>query len=444
MKNLCPLVRFAAFSAVLLAGTLNSNAQYCTTNLYLTGCIDDDYIQSFRTTGGLTNITNYLTGCSNTTTAAYTYYSAHTHTTSVGNSVNYSLVNGPVYAENYYLFVDWNADGDFTDAGETIASGAVAIGDSVTGSFPVPAGTSLGTKRMRARVVYNPSSTVTACSQANYGEVEDYNLVVTTPCDPPSSATISNIASTSADMTWPAVSGAMGYDWDVTTSPTPPTMGAYNSTTTTASIATLSPATIYYFHLRTQCAAGYYSTWVTQTFTTLPPCAPPTMTIDDITTNSIKISWTPVSNAVNYEYSVLTTTPPPPSGTSTTALSATISSLNGATKYYVRLRSVCGASSYSTWQFKQAFTHYPTSVDEFNEGSLHIYPTPASDVLTIESPEHQGNAIVQLTDVSGRMVMEQETNTPTTTLNISKLQPGVYILKHMQGSAVSIHQIVKQ
>ncbi|WP_276134549.1 GEVED domain-containing protein [Polluticoccus soli] len=450
MKKLYTFCRITALSTLLFSGSLKSNGQYCITNLYLTGCTNNDYIRSFRTSGGMGDIMNPSTGCSNTTNG-YTYYSALSHTTSVGNNVNFSIVNNPFNNENYYFYVDWNADGDFTDAGETITTGTVPAGDSVTGSFPVPPGTTLGTKRMRARFVFNPTTPVTACSQENYGEIEDYNLNIVAPappCNSPSNATVSNITGVTADMTWTAVPGAIGYEWAITTSPTPPSSGTGSVTGTAIGTNTLTPNTTYYFHLRTKCSGFNQSSgWVTKTFTTTsaPACtAPSNFKVNDVTTNSVQFSWSPSSTAISYEYAITTTTNPPTTGIPTTQLSASISLLNSATKYYVRVRSICSASTYSGWLLIPIFTHFSTSVNEVNNDYLNIYPSPASDKLTIESAQSADKAIIQLIDVSGRMVMEQGFGTSSTTLDISKLQPGIYILKYLQGPTVSIQRIVKQ
>jgi hypothetical protein len=160
----------------------NSFGQYCTTGLYQSACVDDDYVQSFSTTGGTTNISNLLTGCGNTTTG-YTYYSTQPHTGLQGGTVNFKIVNTPVYDEFYKIWVDWNADNDFLDAGEQVYSGFILEADSVSSSFVIPVTATAGTKRLRVRCVYDPTP-FTACSLEDYGEIEDYNLTVSTapPC----------------------------------------------------------------------------------------------------------------------------------------------------------------------------------------------------------------------------------------------------------------------
>ncbi|MBF8456931.1 choice-of-anchor J domain-containing protein [Kaistella sp. G5-32] len=87
------------------------------------------------------------------------------------------------------VFVDWNNDGDFLDAGEsyfnttatikrstTVTAGKVTL----TGTLPIPSGTTFGVKRVRVK--YNFSGTTlnlpltAACEEMSNGQVEDYAI----------------------------------------------------------------------------------------------------------------------------------------------------------------------------------------------------------------------------------------------------------------------------
>ena len=81
---------------------------------------------------------------------------------------------GTVYSEGYSVWIDYNKDGDFSDAGEQVWSQAATQTTPVSGSFTVPAGTVVGTTRMRVSMKYN--SIPTACETFQYGEVEDYTV----------------------------------------------------------------------------------------------------------------------------------------------------------------------------------------------------------------------------------------------------------------------------
>ena len=100
-----------------------------------------------------------------------------------------------------------------------------------------------------------------------YISLDDIKIDVTPACPAPNSLSISNLTSTSADITWAGSTGNYEYVLDnIATAPT----GAGTATTlSTYNATSLSPLTTYYFHVRSNCG----STWETISFTTLatPP-----------------------------------------------------------------------------------------------------------------------------------------------------------------------------
>jgi hypothetical protein len=71
--------------------------------------------------------------------------------------------------------------------------------------------------------------------------------------------------------------------------------------------------------------------------------------------------------------------------------------------------------------------------------SVSIYPNPAADILYLESP-----AVLQalITDLSGKVLMEAR---PGKTIDISKLQNGIYLVKIMNdaGNLVTVKKFIK-
>ncbi len=132
------------------------------------------YINNFSTTGGIANISNLNTGL-----AANGYQNATAQFVSqvAGGTVNFAITSDTGLSDyGYAIFIDWNNDLDFTDAGETVYnSGEYLFGTS--GNFVVPAGQALGNYRMR--VVSNFLATSpSSCNTAISGETEDYTFRV--------------------------------------------------------------------------------------------------------------------------------------------------------------------------------------------------------------------------------------------------------------------------
>ena len=85
------------------------------------------------------------------------------------------------------MWIDYNQDGDFADAGETVFTKAKSTTTPVTGTITIPSTASLGATRMRVSMKYN--ATPTACETFSYGQVEDYTVNITATAKDMSSTT---------------------------------------------------------------------------------------------------------------------------------------------------------------------------------------------------------------------------------------------------------------
>ena len=82
-----------------------------------------------------------------------------------------------VYKEGYAVYIDYNQNGVFTDAGETVWTKAASTTTPVSGSFTIPATATLGATRMRVKMSYNATPT-SSCGSFTYGQVEDYTVTI--------------------------------------------------------------------------------------------------------------------------------------------------------------------------------------------------------------------------------------------------------------------------
>ncbi len=104
--------------------------------------------------------------------AGYSDFSNLTVNMSAGGSVSYRIDKGDSNTSMFKVWIDYNADGDFTDANETAVSKGL-YNTYVSGSFTVPSGLNV-TTRMRVSVKRNNAQT--SCEIFSYGEVEDYTV----------------------------------------------------------------------------------------------------------------------------------------------------------------------------------------------------------------------------------------------------------------------------
>ena len=121
------------------------------------------------TVAGINNSSTWEGGYSDYTSIAGTMTMGMSYSLSLGFEVDY----WPDIAAA--VWIDWNIDGDFDDAGEEVyvKRGTAPFSSSIN----VPAYATPGSTRMRVRMGYGTD--LTACGTDSYqGEVEDYTLTV--------------------------------------------------------------------------------------------------------------------------------------------------------------------------------------------------------------------------------------------------------------------------
>lgn len=228
-----------------------------------TGTGASSYITNVVTSGGITNLSN----ASGFTAGGYGNYTAQSCSQSAGGTVNFALTyTGDPGTK---IFIDWNNDLDFNDAGENVYSSNSYVLSSVSGSFAVPVGQATGNYRMRIVADYNSTAPV-ACPAGINGETEDYTFTVAAPpsCSAPTALVGTPITLTSATISWTAPSPAptSGYQYYVSTSITSPLAGTTPTGTTAAGVtavnlSSLTIGTTYYFWVRSVCSVSDLSSW---------------------------------------------------------------------------------------------------------------------------------------------------------------------------------------
>ncbi|TQV87607.1 GEVED domain-containing protein [Aliikangiella coralliicola] len=152
--------KLSLLAALILASPM-ANAAYCTAS----GGGNYEYIANVK----VADLDNASSGLS-----AYTDYTSLTANLAVGaNAVTLTpgFVNNS-YIEHWAVYIDFNKDEDFSDAGEKVMTGSGS--SSVNGTITVPTNAS-GTTRMRVLMKYN-QAVPGPCGGLTSGEVEDYTV----------------------------------------------------------------------------------------------------------------------------------------------------------------------------------------------------------------------------------------------------------------------------
>jgi hypothetical protein len=148
-------------------GTTPSPTTYCVSK---GNSVADEYIKNVQ----FSNL-NYASGAN----AGYADFTAQSASVTKGSAYTIAVTphwTGTPYNEGYAVWIDYNADGDFSDSGELAWSKTASQTTPATGSITIPATAVTGTTRMRVSMKYN--AVPTACETFSYGEVEDYTVVI--------------------------------------------------------------------------------------------------------------------------------------------------------------------------------------------------------------------------------------------------------------------------
>jgi PKD repeat protein len=85
--------------------------------------------------------------------------------------------------------------------------------------------------------------------------------------------------------------------------------------------------------------------------------------------------------------------------------------------------------------------HDPSDIRSINQdGKLHIYPNPSSDNFTLDNGQELMKE-VYLYDVMGRKVKHLPVNAPSTTVDVSDLPNGIYVVKISTASGVLVRKV---
>ncbi|MCI5058086.1 MAG: zinc-dependent metalloprotease [Flavobacteriales bacterium] len=144
------------------------------------------------------------------------------HTTNLAVNTQYTIdISHLGNSEVVKVYIDYNDNGDFTDAGEEVFSGA--SGTSHTGTFTTPSSPTLNTYlRLRVMSDFHPFAITSPCQDLTLGEIEEYAVRMvdySAPANPSTQLTSSDCGSTLSELSdviyCDVVSGATNYEWNI-------------------------------------------------------------------------------------------------------------------------------------------------------------------------------------------------------------------------------------
>jgi len=291
------------------------------------------------------------------------------------------------------------------------------------------------------------------CTGGSSGYTQAQFTTAAAPCNAPTSLTATVITATSATVNWAVVTGANDYTVEYKlNSVSTWTTAATATTATSVNIMGLAAFTLYDCRVRANCTGGN-SAYTLAQFTTIVSgsCNAPTgLTATAITASGVTINWSAVPGAINYTvgFKLRAASTWNTSDAPITNLSIDISGLKASTLYDWRVRANCsgGSSVYS----QSAFTTASTAT--FGEESatdvitkINVFPNPAHQSVTVSVGElKKGTAELLLFDIYGKLLLKQRTSQSYTTVDISSLAAGTYIIRIKNEKSECNVKIVKQ
>jgi len=233
-----------------------------------------------------TGITNVTIGTINNTTGAeagnYGNYSAMSTTGTLGQIIPFSIqFSTASFSYETYIWIDWNNDLDFNDAGELVFTGTSPATNPgiLTGNFHIPGSATIGNHRIRiGGADFGPP---TPCYTGSYATYEDYTLNVTAPpaCSgAPSAGTITTTPNTG----WPgstyivtatgySIASNLTFQWQFSTDGGTTWTNAGVATSTYSNFSATAPASgVVLWHLVVTCTnTSQSATSSNGTFTTM-------------------------------------------------------------------------------------------------------------------------------------------------------------------------------
>jgi hypothetical protein len=362
--------------------TCTSSAMTSTSNIVMVNLNSflNCYCTTSPSTGGAGDIVTNVSvtsslgqNLSQASTSAAGYFVTYTNTPldlvqgSTTNTVAITMgTDGTQYSA---AWIDFNRNGVY-EAAENIALAAASSpsNTTVTYTFAVPAGASLGLTRLRVRGGSDGAYTAGgACTTTGYGETEDYlvNIITQPTCFFVTSLLTANVTTMTTDLSWTApVSGTpTAYKWEIRTSGAAGSgatglaaSGSVAATSTSVGVTGLTPLTSYSAYVQSDCGAGDLSSWsAVKTFTTMAACPVPTsLMISAVTPTTATATWTAGATETAWDvYYGIAPLTVPNAGTVPTATTSTnsyaLTGLMPSSGYSVYVRANCGSGNTSIW-----------------------------------------------------------------------------------------------
>jgi PKD repeat protein len=418
---------------------------------------------------------------------------------SIISGESYSLALSPGFSnrsrsEYWRVWVDYNMDGDFLDAGELVYSANAQKGN-VSGTIDMPAGLT-GETRMRVSMKYN--AVPTSCEIYTYGEVEDYTLSFSVPVPlapvadftgTPTTLTVGSSVQFTDNSSNGPTSWAWVFDGGTPASSTAQhpsvtynTEGTYTvSLTATNAVGSDTKTISGYITVNAQGGIGSYcesaSTSNALDFikqvnigSFSNPSGPTlysdftglTIGLAPGSSNSVTLSpntttqrnfwriWIDFNGDGDFDDSgeqVFTVNNKKGVATGSITIPTTVS---GQTRMRISMKvngsqTPCEIFTYGEVEdYTVSFGNAPVVQTLKNDFKLEIYPNPASGLLNVKLTGNGENVNIKVYNALGRIIDDFNINKSQTTINLSNYPSGIYYIGADDGTQNALKKFIRE
>src|SRR6056297_1515101 len=431
--------------------------------------------------------------------AGYSDFTGQTVNLTAGNAVDITLTpdfSGSTYNEYWKIWIDYNADGDFTDNGELVFDAGSMSSSAVSGTINV-ASTATGTTRMRVTMKYNGEPT--SCESFSYGEVEDYTVTFgeavvevpvadfsanTTSIETGQSGTFSDLSTNNpTSWSWSFEGGTPSTSTSQNPAVTYSTAGTYqvsltatnsagSDTETKTGYITVTEGSVSYcasqgnnssyewiesvsFDSFTNTSGdnGGYADFTGQTIT-LTPGASTNVTLTPGFSGSTYTEYWVMWIDYNKDGDFTDSGEQIGSGNGSGEISGSINidaNASGTTRMRVTMKYNAAPTSCETFSYGEVEDYTVsfsgkgvTAMEELAETNISIYPQPADELVHIDMNTTSNTAEVRMYNMNGQLVKatQLDYNGQGFDLDVAGQSEGMYMLQIVTGNEIHSERIV--
>jgi len=469
---------------------------------YNAGKTDGDLISNVEIIG--TTLSN--NSGSSAENPSYTYFSGEPNYTAelqAGGIYELAITVGSYGEQKQAAWIDYNDDTIFTQ-NERVGYSTAPVNGGETGTFSIQLACDapVGIHRLRIRDVYNINAiTMDPCLTYDYGEAEDYDIIITAgeQCPLPYALNVSSYNSSAAQLSWSAACNQT--NWDVSVVPSGSAAGGnvYENVTSPFLVFALEESTAYDFYVMAECEEGGSGWAGPYSFTTSALAVPnddceiafPLQVGDTFAENAVTASnigatktlgepavscahyafggdvWfsvvVPESGNVNIETQMVAG-----SAVTDTGLAVYSGSCGGAlitlgcsddaigNEGFSRLELsglVAGTTIYArAWEyandsygmFRVSAWYQELDINDVDVYQLSVYPNPVREVLYFSNSSSRSISSVTLYNLLGQRIMERQLLQGEKHLDMSHIPDGHYLGVFRSGDGHKTIKIIKE